>query len=546
MPRCTAEGRATALPPMRIPWHAGSMAVLVLVGTGGCGSAVCAAQQSASAHQLVVEREFSIEVPRCVSPAPLVDGYLLSTAPAGEYIDASQSTRATICYTDVGLEVVFSAVERNTFSTANECMAPVWEHGCAMELFIAPVRDRWDVPAEYQEIDGAPSGAIWGSCISAADVCPGCANVTDTTCAAPGAYECSSGEDLGRFTNGVVGEAEPTDDGWELRLSLPWPIFAEWAQPIRSAGIANPWPHWRVNLYRYNFYRGTEPDDFELDAWSPTFSPTFHDPRRFGHATMVSSDDTGAAGGSFVPELLSLCAEIAAAVVLVVVLILGMFGRDDSVATCSPDAVGTALGPGDDVRRDSIRGDDQDQEEDTVLLPSRRVRADSGASNASRLGAAERQHSHSGRCGLAPRHVVVVFTLLANMVCYADRTNISVAIVAMRAQYGWSEVQEGAILGTYSTHPNEQPAHCLSHQSSEAHKAKLSGSAAEHCDCLELASGAFFWGYILTQILGGWASARWGGRNVLLCGDYIDISMWCKDGSHHVLTQTTCLPFFPR
>eukprot|EP01043_Picozoa_sp_COSAG02_P115068 COSAG02_NODE_51408_length_314_cov_0.920930_1_plen_86_part_01 len=45
---------------------------------------------------------------------------------------------------------------------------------------------------------------------------------------------------------------------------------------------------------------------------------------------------------------------------------------------------------------------------------------------------------------LAPRHTVVVLTLLANMVCYEDRTNISVAIVAMSAQYGWSEVQQGA------------------------------------------------------------------------------------------------------
>ena len=46
----------------------------------------------------------------------------------------------------------------------------------------------------------------------------------------------------------------------------------------------------------------------------------------------------------------------------------------------------------------------------------------------------------------------------------------------MRHEYGWTEVDEGGVLG------------------------------------------AFFWGYIMTQVLGGWAAARWGGRNVLLVG----------------------------
>ena len=99
------------------------------------------------------------------------------------------------------------------------------------------VRDRWEVPAEYQEIDGAPTGAIWGSCIHTDEVCPGCANATEPTCAIPGAYECA-GEALGRFTNGVVGEAEQTGDGWLLRLSLPWSIFADWARPASSGAGA--------------------------------------------------------------------------------------------------------------------------------------------------------------------------------------------------------------------------------------------------------------------------------------------------------------------
>ena len=50
---------------------------------------------------------------------------------------------------------------------------------------------------------------------------------------------------------------------------------------------------------------------------------------------------------------------------------------------------------------------------------------------------------------LAPRHQVIAMCLLANMVCYADRTNISVAIIAMQQKYSWSEVKTGAILGAF-------------------------------------------------------------------------------------------------
>ena len=117
---------------------------------------------------------FRVAVARCgEGRSSDVSPFLLNTAPPGELIDASQPTAVRICYTDSGLELVYDAAERNTFSSADDCLAPVWEKGNAMELFIAPVRDEFDVPAEYQEIDGAPSGAIWGSCITAEAVCPG-------------------------------------------------------------------------------------------------------------------------------------------------------------------------------------------------------------------------------------------------------------------------------------------------------------------------------------------------------------------------------------
>jgi hypothetical protein len=47
-----------------------------------------------------------------------------------------------------------------------------------------------------------------------------------------------------------------------------------------------PWPHWRLNLYRYDYKDGpTKP--VELDAWSPTHAAAFHKPDYFGMGTMV-------------------------------------------------------------------------------------------------------------------------------------------------------------------------------------------------------------------------------------------------------------------
>jgi hypothetical protein len=239
---------------------------------------------------------FTVTVPECghsdaTSRAGSINQFWLSTAPAGQLINASQTTEANICFTEDGLEISLEAVERNVFSTAEECQAPVWEHGNALELFIAPVRGAWDIPAQYHEIDGAPSGAAWGSCIDAEAFCPGCANVTDVTCANDGEFTCTGGG-LAEFTNGVVGNSVVSDDGWRFSLAVPWSIFADWAQPSTSGNSTLkmvPWPHWRLNLYRYNFFEGIEPDDYELDAWSPTHGPSFHDPRRFGYACLGPS-----------------------------------------------------------------------------------------------------------------------------------------------------------------------------------------------------------------------------------------------------------------
>ena len=141
----------------------------------------------------------------------------------------------------------------------------------------------------------------------------------------------------------------------------------------------------------------------------------------------------------FLPELLSLCAEIAAVLLLVVVLIRLLFGADDSsCASVQPEQPRCSS-----ARTNSSMYSSEAEGEAVVLLPVSRASSD----NELTILAGTRRKEDKKHRWLAPRHTVVVLTLLANMVCYADRTNISVAIVAMSVQYGWSEVQQGGILG---------------------------------------------------------------------------------------------------
>jgi ACS family sodium-dependent inorganic phosphate cotransporter len=71
------------------------------------------------------------------------------------------------------------------------------------------------------------------------------------------------------------------------------------------------------------------------------------------------------------------------------------------------------------------------------------------------------------------RYTVVVLCFLAAFVCYIDRVNISVAIIAMEERFGWSETMKGLVLS------------------------------------------AFFVGYLLFQVPSGYFANRYGGKLVL-------------------------------
>ncbi|HPU15760.1 MAG TPA: MFS transporter, partial [Polymorphobacter sp.] len=75
--------------------------------------------------------------------------------------------------------------------------------------------------------------------------------------------------------------------------------------------------------------------------------------------------------------------------------------------------------------------------------------------------------------GVAKRHILVTLCFIAAFICYIDRVNISVAIIPMAEQFGWSATTKGLVLSS------------------------------------------FFIGYLLAMLPSGWAANRWGGKTLL-------------------------------
>jgi MFS transporter, ACS family, solute carrier family 17 (sodium-dependent inorganic phosphate cotransporter), other len=71
------------------------------------------------------------------------------------------------------------------------------------------------------------------------------------------------------------------------------------------------------------------------------------------------------------------------------------------------------------------------------------------------------------------RYTVIGLFFFSTLICYVDRVNISIAIIPMAREMGYSPATQGLVLS------------------------------------------AFFWGYIVSQLAGGWMADRFGGKAVL-------------------------------
>src|ERR1700734_1153801 len=78
------------------------------------------------------------------------------------------------------------------------------------------------------------------------------------------------------------------------------------------------------------------------------------------------------------------------------------------------------------------------------------------------------------------RYTVGALFFLGTALCYIDRISISVAIIPLAHQFGYDSAAQGLVLS------------------------------------------AVFWGYLWTQLIGGWMADRFGGHRVLAAG----VALW--------------------
>jgi len=134
-------------------------------------------------------------------------------------------------------------------------------------MFIYPTGNVYDVPQFYYEIDVTPTEAVFASLIyndkGNVTNCEGCAKQSiELPCTGKNTFP----------DHQITHKVEVTENTYTTQRYIPFAIFPE---KLRQNRV------WRANFYRYSY-----PDGFarkyELSGWSPTYSPSFHEPKRFG------------------------------------------------------------------------------------------------------------------------------------------------------------------------------------------------------------------------------------------------------------------------
>ena len=252
-----------------------------------------------------------LQIPACGSSAgyAVAEGFRLDTAPAPRPL-AEQQTQVLICHDPHGLHFKTNATDVDIFNSATKCNDPVFAEGDVLEVFISPVEQLTDVPEWYLEIDtAATSGALWGmlahnplngpsgpniggnatagiSC-DVAQKDGYCSNACNASRLMACMFKCTGRAD---FVNGMNVNVTQGDGWWGDELFIPWTMFpAAGGVPTPS-----PWKLWRLNLYRYDYWRkdgnsssGFDRSNEELSAWSTSGEGNFHMPQFFGSAELV-------------------------------------------------------------------------------------------------------------------------------------------------------------------------------------------------------------------------------------------------------------------
>jgi len=200
-------------------------------------------------------------------------------------VPAVQVTRGGICWDKRGLHVREMAFDRQVFSPYTQCNSPVFVKSDVLEVFIGPVLSPTDNPQSYFELDTSPSGAMWAG-LSNNSLGNSSTCVSADGCTHAGTLPCTG---AAGFPHGLtVTVANATSEGWSTSLFIPWSLFSDSFQPLKTSTGIQPWETWRANFYRYDYPSGQQ-GNFELTAWSPTHNPSFHRPERFGVLVLDST-----------------------------------------------------------------------------------------------------------------------------------------------------------------------------------------------------------------------------------------------------------------
>jgi hypothetical protein len=189
---------------------------------------------------------------------------------------AAQKTYVQACWNATGLVLWSTCVDQSIFSPYQQCNANVWEESDVLEAFVALVEQPTDSPQWYYEVDLTPSGALFATHIyndkGSVDNC--LVNCTQ------GDLPCSGLADFSPVDFHTKVWVDESTDSWGDHKVIPFSLFTT----DNTSDIVDTHPFWRVNLYRYDYPSGPNSDysNYELSAWSPTLSPSFHTPDRFG------------------------------------------------------------------------------------------------------------------------------------------------------------------------------------------------------------------------------------------------------------------------
>ncbi|XP_028410883.1 LOW QUALITY PROTEIN: sialin-like [Dendronephthya gigantea] len=107
--------------------------------------------------------------------------------------------------------------------------------------------------------------------------------------------------------------------------------------------------------------------------------------------------------------------------------------------------------------------------------------------------------------GFGKRHILVLLGLLGFANVYALRVNLSVALVVM-------------VNSTYSNGNEETKSHECSSAESSSSRTNKDGTFKWDQDTQGIILGSFFYGYIFTQLPGGWIATKYGAKRVFCFG----------------------------